>query len=116
LSAHELGLGPGDDFEILLGGEGDEPNRVPLPEGALSVSIREYYFDWQPREPATFTIECVDPGGRRAPFKSESLALGLDEAATHLHRSLTYWNQYILDARAEQTDNVFGGGSDVKPA
>ena len=30
------------------------------PEGALSVSIREYYFDWQPREPATFTIECLD--------------------------------------------------------
>ena len=49
LSAHDLGLGPGDDFEILLGGEGDEPNRVPLPDGALSVSIREYYFDWQPR-------------------------------------------------------------------
>ena len=66
LSAHELGLQPGDDFEILLGGEGDEPNRVPLPDGALSVSIREYYFDWQPREPATFTIECLDADGPAA--------------------------------------------------
>ncbi len=114
LSGHDLGLGPGDDFEILLGGEGDEPNRVPLPDGALSVSIREYYFDWQPREPATFTIECLDADGPGAPFTSKSLAFGLDEAATHLHRSLTYWNQYMLDARAEQTDNVFGGGYDVK--
>jgi hypothetical protein len=114
LSGHELGLRPGDDFEILLGGEGDEPNRVPLPDEALSVSIREYYFDWQPREPATFTIECLDADGPSAPFTSESLAFGLDEAATHLYRSLTYWNQYMVDARAEQTDNVFGGGYDVK--
>ena len=87
---------------------------MPLPDEALSVSIREYYFDWQPREPATFTIECLDADGPSAPFTSESLAFGLDEAATHLHRSLTYWNQYMLDARAEQTDNVFGGGYDVK--
>jgi hypothetical protein len=114
LSAHELGLGPGDDFELLLGGEGDEPNRVPLPEGALSVSIREYYFDWQPREPATFTIECLDADGPNLAFTSDDFAFGLEEAATHLHRSLTYWNQYMLDARAEQTDNVFGGGYDVK--
>jgi hypothetical protein len=114
LSAHELGLGPGDDFEILLGGEGEEPNRVPLPDEALSVSIREYYFDWQPAEPATFTIECLDADGPTAPFTSEGLAFGLEEAATHLHRSLTYWNQYMLDARTAQTDNVFGGGYDVQ--
>jgi Protein of unknown function (DUF1214) len=114
LSAHEIGIGPGDDFEILLGGAGDEANRVPLPDGALSVSIREYYFDWQPREPATFTIECLEADGPSAPFTSDSLAFGLDEAATHLRRSLTYWNRYMLDARADQTDNGFGGGYDVK--
>ena len=114
LSAHDIGLGAGDDFEILLGGAGDEPNRVPLPDGALSVSIREYYFDWQPREPATFTIECLDADSPPGPFTSDALAIGLEEAATHLHRSLTYWNQYMLDARAGQRDNEFGGGYDVK--
>jgi hypothetical protein len=114
LSAHDIGLGPDDDFEILLGGEGDEPNRVPLPDGALSVSIREYYFDWQPREPATFTIECLDADEPPSRFASEQLAFGLDEAATHLYRSLTFWNQYMLDARAGQRDNEFGGGYDVQ--
>ena len=114
LSAHDIGIGPGDDFEILLGGEGDEPNRVSLPDGALSVSIREYYFDWQPLEPATFTIACLDADAPPGPFTDDALAFGLDEAATHLHRSLTYWNQYMLDARAEQADNEFGGGYDVK--
>ena len=87
---------------------------MPLPDGALSVSIREYYFDWQPREPATFTIECLDADAPPGRFTGDALAFGLDEAATHLHRSLTFWNQYMLDARAEQTDNEFGGGYDVQ--
>jgi hypothetical protein len=114
LSAHDIGVGAGDEFEILLGGDGDEPNRVPLPEGALSVSIREYYFDWQPREPAVFTIECLDADGPPDRFDSDDFAAGLDEAATHLYRSLTFWNQYMLDARSGQRDNEFAGGYDVQ--
>jgi len=114
LSAHDIGVGPGDDFEILLGGDGAEPHRVPLPEGALSVSIREYYFDWQAREPATFTIECLDADEPVGAFTPAAFAAGLDEAAAHLHRSLTYWNQYMLDARAAQHDNEFAGAYDVK--
>jgi Protein of unknown function (DUF1214) len=113
LTAHMVGIGPGDDFEILLGGEGDEPHRVPLPEGALSVSIREYYFDWQPREPATFTIECLDADGPPPPVDAARVSAGLDEATAHLWRSHTYWNQYMLDARAGQTDNEFGGRHEV---
>jgi hypothetical protein len=109
LTAHDVGIGPGDDFEILLGGEGDEPNRVPLPDGAVTVSIREYYFDWQPSEPATFTIECLDVDAPPGPYTSTRLAAGLDEAATHVYRSLTFWNEYMLDARAKQRDNEFGG-------
>lgn len=116
LTAHDIGIGPGDDFEILLGGEGDEPNRVPLPEGALSCSIREYYFDWLAAEPATFTIECLDtPSGPAtpAPVDAARTAKDLDEATAHVWRSLEYWNQYMLDARAKQTDNEFGGRHEV---
>jgi hypothetical protein len=114
LTAHDIGVGPGDDFEILLGGEGNEPNRVPLPEGALSVSIREYYFEWLPAEPATFTIECLDADAPPPPVDTERVAAALDEATAHLWRSHEYWNRYMLDARAEQTDNEFGGRYDVK--
>ena len=49
-------------------------------------------------------------------FTSDDLAFGLAEAGTHLYRSLTYWNQYMLDARAAQTDNEFAGGYDVPRA
>jgi hypothetical protein len=109
LTASDVGLGPDRDFELLLGGAGDEPNRVPLPDGAIMCSIREYYFDWQPREPATFTIECLT--GERAPVPS--YADSVHEALDLTERSLVFWNDYMNEARARQEDNSFGGKVDV---
>jgi len=110
LTASDLGIGPDVDFEILLGGEGDEANRIPLGDGAIMCSIREYYFDWQPREPATFTIEYL--GGEPLRPKA-TFANALDEAFDLTERSIVFWNQYMLDARAKQADNTFGGRIDV---
>ena len=59
ITASELGITEGTEFDFLVGDGTD----VPLPPGALSVSIREYYWDWVEDEPATFTIECLDPPG-----------------------------------------------------
>jgi hypothetical protein len=109
LTASDIGIGPDTDFELLLGGQGDEPNRLPLPDGAIMCSIREYYFDWQPREPATFTIECLDG----EPGEVPSFADSLDEAADLTERSLLFWNDYMHEARARQEDNSFGGKVDV---
>lgn len=109
LTASDVGIGPDTSFEILLGGTGDEPNRVPLPDGAVMCSIREYYFDWQPREPATFTIEQLAGPATRPATYDEALQEALDLTA----RSLTFWNDYMRDARAGQDDNSFGGKVDV---
>ena len=109
LTASEIGIRADTDFELILGGEGNEPNRVALPDGAIMCSIREYYFDWQPREPATFTIECM--GG--APRPSPTYEDGLAEALDLTERSLLFWNDYMRDARARQDDNTFGGKVDV---
>jgi len=67
--------------------------------------VREYYVDWRAEEPATFTIECLDddgPGG-----ETVDVATRLRDAAEHVERSMTYWNRYLLDARAGQDDNSF---------
>jgi Protein of unknown function (DUF1214) len=106
VTASELGIGPGSDFELLLGGAGD-PGWIPLPEGAVMASIREYYFDWQPREPATFTIECLDVAAPPEPLTAARFAAQLDEAAALTEHSLVYWNRYLRDARAERNDNSF---------
>jgi Protein of unknown function (DUF1214) len=110
LTASDIGITAGDDFTILLGGEGDEPNRVPLPDGAIMCSIREYYFDWQPVEPATFTIECLGGRPRRPP---PTFSDAMVEALDLTERSIVFWNQYMLDARAKQRDNTFGDKIDV---
>src|SRR5207237_4535009 len=105
LTASDAGIGPDRDFELVLGDRGD----VPLPDGAIMCSIREYYFDWQPREPAAFTIECLDGGPPAQPSYEESLREALDLT----ERSLVFWNDYMCDARARQRDNAFGGKVDV---
>ena len=109
LTASDIGLGPGMEFEILLGGNGREPNRIPLPEGAIMCSIREYYFDWGPGEPATFTIECLDGPPTGPPSYAESLREALDLT----ERSLVFWNDYMRVARERQEANSFGAKVDV---
>ena len=109
LTASDIGIGPDDDFELIIGGRGPEPNRIPLPEGAIMCSIREYYVDWRAREPATWTIERVSGDPEPPP----SYRSGLDEALDLTERSLVFWNEYMRAARDRQEDNTFGSKVDV---
>ncbi len=106
----DLGARRGEPFEVLLGGDGDEPNRIPLGEGAIMCSIREYYFDWAPLEPATFTIERIDAA---PPVPPLSVADALAEALDLTERSMVFWNDYMIAAAAKQEWNSFGGKIDV---
>ena len=104
VTASELGLGRHDDFEILLGG--DEPAAVAIPEGVLSASIREYYFDWTADEPAFFTIECLDP--QPAPvLDGATFANRVRRAMMQMTDSIQRWNAYMEMNRAERIDNSF---------
>lgn len=107
VTASDRGIGPGDDFELMLGG--DDPDAIELPEGAVMVSVREYYFDWTDDEPATFTIECLDPDDPAAPTPPDARTLGarLDDAVTQVTESIEYWNTYLADNRSERHDNSF---------
>jgi hypothetical protein len=101
----DLGVGPGDAIDLTVGPGGD----VPLPEGAATVSIREYYFGWRAEEPAVFTISCLDPdAGAPAPRLDGSVLAGrIDDAATAVEHSIEYWNEYLRDRRAEHPANAF---------
>lgn len=108
VSASTLGIGRGDEFELLLGG--DDPGAIPVPPGTISASIREYYFDWSADEPATFVIECLDddadtPGER---LSESALAARLATAVDGVEHSVEYWNRWLLDERAKQPVNTFG--------
>jgi hypothetical protein len=106
VTASELGISEGDDFEILVGDGGD----VALPPGSLSVSIREYYFDWREADPAVFTIECIDDDAAAAPGRRDgaTTAAQLREGVDGVVHSLEYWNTYMREKSGEGTPNVFG--------
>jgi hypothetical protein len=107
--AHDFGIGAGDEFELLLGGDRvDGANWVPLPDGAIMASFREYYFDWKAEDPAFLTIECIDddldaPAGRLA---ASDLAARLEDAILGVEHSVRNWNDYLNAHRAKGTDNV----------
>ena len=103
ITASDLGFGPGDDFEILLGG----PDGIPIPEGVIMATVREYYVDWQPREPATFTIECLDAPELSQPLADEALAEQLRTAQLAIDHSVVYWNRYLEDVRDAGEPNRF---------
>ena len=105
ITASELGIAEGDEFDFVVG----EGGQVPLPDGALTVSIREYYFDWSEAEPALFTIECLDddagepPARRTAAATAAQLREGIDGVA----HSAEYWNTYMCEKAAEGVANTF---------
>jgi hypothetical protein len=107
ISSVDLGLGPGDDFEILLGGDGSEPGWTAIPEEVTTVSLREYYVDWQPAEPAVFTIECVDAVDAPPPIDPETISDRLDHALAQIESSMLGWNDYLREHRAKGVDNAF---------
>ncbi len=108
VTASELGIAPGDDFELHFGG--DHPKAIDLPDSAIMLSVREYYFDWRAEEPATFTIECLDPEPPMV-LTADVLAHRIDESMNEIEESIAYWNTYLADNRAERTDNSFAANT-----
>ena len=93
--ASQLGVGPGDDFEILLSAEPQPGNWFALDPAASFLHVRDYYFDWQPREPATFVIERLDTQGSPAERPTpDGVAAMLDDAAREVEHSLVFWRDY----------------------
>jgi hypothetical protein len=104
-SATDLGLAAGDRIDILLSPSGEgtaESVGVAIPPGARMIAIREYYYDWRPLEPATMVLERLSG---RPPAVDVSGAL--DEAGDQVERSVSFWDTYMVDARARGNDNTF---------
>jgi len=109
ISASSLGLGPGDEFEIFLGGPRRDGRWIALDPSAAFVHIRDYYFDWQARPPATFVIERLDTRGSPRPLPTpDSVGAMLDHAAGQIEHSIVFWKDYQRRMRDGQEINTFG--------
>jgi hypothetical protein len=107
--ASALGIGPGDDFAIVLGGPPAPGTWLPMSPEATFVHIRDYYFGWEVAEPATFVIERLDaPAGAHAPLTGDEVADMLANVAAEVEHSIPFWNQYQMRMRAAGELNTFG--------
>jgi hypothetical protein len=95
-----LGITSGSEVDLLLSPSGE--GGLAIPPGTRMLSIREYYFDWRPLEGATLVLERID--GSPSP---NGIVEALGAAAEQLDRSLTFWADYMREARGRGEDNSF---------
>ena len=108
VSASSLGLGPGDEIDIVLSAQQAAGTWVALPSDTAFVHIRDYYFDWQPGEPATFVLERVDdPADPKPSRTSERVAAMLADAAREIEHSFAFWSGYQERMLGDQAANAF---------
>jgi hypothetical protein len=107
VSASELGLGPGDEIDVILSAD-EQPGRwIPLTPDAAFVHIRDYYFDWRPGEPATLVLERIGDVGPRPPRTLSRVAAMLHDAASEIEHSLEFWSGYQERMLKGQEVNTF---------
>ena len=112
--AADLGIGAGDSFEIVLSATEQPGNWVQIATTSEVVHIRDYYFAWQPTEPAAFVIERIDAFGRPGPtVRAADVSGMLTEATKQIEGSIRYWNRYQIERREQQPLNTFTAPSTV---
>jgi hypothetical protein len=111
VDSETLGLGPGDTAEILLSAtrpEGHQGPWIALAPEARLLHVRDYYFDWQPAQPAMFALERLDTQDVPHPPPSPaSVARLLGDAADMVEQSITYWNTWTEQSATAQAPNTF---------
>lgn len=108
VSASELDLTAGDSIDLVLSSTRVPGRWIELHPDAAFVHIRDYYFDWQPTEPATFVIEQIEPHVPPRPARTAALvAAVLDDAAREIEHSIEFWSSYQDRMLAGSAANEF---------
>ena len=77
------------------------------------MHVRDLYFDWQAREPATFVIERLGDVSPRPVRTDDHVARLLEAAAAEIEHSIAFWSGYQARMLAGLEPNAFTdpGGS-----
>jgi Protein of unknown function (DUF1214) len=129
LVADDLEIHPDGSFELYLSPQRRPGNWMPIAQGASSLVIRQFFYDWLAEEPARLTIECLDappsagehasrrvrasnsesagdveslgePGAREFDAESAALACQLVALGEFVEASLRFWKQIDDSIRA----------------
>jgi hypothetical protein len=99
-SASDFGIGEGDEVDLILSPSGE--GGIKIPPGTRMMSLREYYFDWRPLEPAFLLLDRLD-----GPAQTGGVVQALEAAGEQFTSSLVYWADYMVNARDRGVDNTF---------
>jgi hypothetical protein len=70
LVADDLECDDDGRFELYLSAERRPGNWLPLAEGASTLVIRQFFYDWETEDPASLSIECLTPRPAASPERA----------------------------------------------
>jgi hypothetical protein len=112
LDVDDLELGRDGSFEIVLGGEPRSGNWIDLPEGATTLIVRQFFYDWDHERPASFEIERIDDGERRPSALPTlgGIARQIDALGRFVHDNTAWWAEVARAKRAQGNGFPDDGG------
>jgi hypothetical protein len=103
--ADDLDIGADGTFELVLSAERRAGNWMPLAEGASSLVVRQFFYDWEREGPAQLTIECThDPVLVSRSPQPEELARQLVALGDFVDQSVRFWLDIEHGGRASGTN------------
>ncbi len=107
--ADEWQIAPDGSFEIVVSPTRHAGNWVPLENGADTIWMRQFFYDWEHEGPASLWIDRIDDGPRSQPhgrLDPAFLARRLDAVATNVEANVDLWLFTIIALR-ERYCNAF---------
>jgi hypothetical protein len=92
--ADDMAIADDGTFELFLSPERQGDNWLPLAEGASSLVIRQFFYDWATEQPASLQIECLSKPTSSAgpqPSAEERTARQLAALGNFVRDSVRFW-------------------------
>jgi hypothetical protein len=116
--ADELEIAPDGSFEIAASATPQPGNWLPLPPGADTIWVRQFFYDWDRESPASLWIDRVDAGPKAEPsgrLDPGFLARRLDAVASNVEANVDLWLRVAVAQRERQPNEfpkeAFGGAA-----
>jgi hypothetical protein len=103
----DLEVGPDGEFELVLSATEHEGNWLPLADGDMRVTIRQFFSDWENEEPMEATIERMGAPVAATRWTADHIMGGLSATGHWLENTIEFW-QSVMD-RCRPHPNRFLG-------
>jgi hypothetical protein len=94
LVAEDLRAEADGSFELWLSRERKGDNWLPLTDGATSLVVRQFFYDWEGEQPASLQIECLTP---RPAHRDEGAGVAAD---ARVARQIAALGDFVRDSMA----------------